>query len=258
MKKNNLFILLTFFHGLLAANSQFITFYNQAIDLHKQHPESAIDLLQQSLDIHPSIDAHYMRAYLLKQLGRMAQTIPHYEYVLKHQPNHSSAHIGIAQAYLALGNYAQGWSELEWRLGKSYEDVFMLRTMLQYNRSLQGKIILIRAEWGAGDAIQMVRYAQLLKEKGAIVNIHLLHQSLIPLFKMQFYFDTVISPTENPPPFHLQIPLMSLPLAFDTALNSIPCTTPYIHINKTLIHQWKEKLKSDVNFKIGICWRLYS
>src|SRR5581483_6346364 len=104
--------------------------------------------------------------------------------------------------------------------------------------------------------------AKLLHERGAFVVVHLLHDSLVPLFKQQKYLVKVVPPHENPPPFHFQIPMMNLPSVFSTTLTSIPAQTPYLEIEQKRIDSWKNKLKFDLshantidskpNFKIGI------
>src|ERR1700722_13580675 len=115
VKKNNLLTLVIFFHLWIFAQQNPITLFNQAVEIHKQDPTRALNLLEQVLQLDPLfIDAHYNCAYIYKQLGNMQAALPHYEYVLAQQPQNSSAHIGIAQAYLALGNYEKGWQELEW------------------------------------------------------------------------------------------------------------------------------------------------
>lgn len=255
MRKNNVCVLILILCNFSLAAQNFQSVFNQGLVCYKTDPSQALKLFQQALAFdQSSVEAHYNCAYLLKNAGAMHEAIPHYHFVITHQPQHVSAHIGIAQAYLATGNYEQGWQALEWRHGHVLAETQEFKRYIAQNGSLKNKIILLRAEWGAGDTLQMLRYAQLLKSRGASVVIHLLHQSLVPLISQQPYIDKVVPPSEYPPPFHAQIPMISLPLIFGTTVTTIPCSTPYISIDQTRVAHWKEKLSHDSNFKIGICW----
>ncbi|MCX5922293.1 MAG: hypothetical protein NTX86_03120 [Candidatus Dependentiae bacterium] len=232
-----------------------VTLFNNAMRIYKEEPEHAVALLQGVIQQEPeSLEAHYNTAYILKQTGNFAQALPYYEHVLTKQPGYVHAHIGAAQAHLAVGNYLQGWQDLEWHLGEPPAYTQEALTYLHSHYSLDNKIILLNAEWGIGDAIMMARYAQQLKSRGATVIIHLIHQALVPLFKQQPYFDKVIAPQEPSALFHFQIPIMSLPMVFETTVKTIPAQGPYITIDQALIDTWREPLSHDTNFKIGICW----
>ena len=54
-------------------------------------------------------------------------------------------------------------------------------------------------------------------------------------------------------PYDYHVPLMSLPLAFGTTLETIPAKTPYLFADAALVEKWRRKLGGE-GFKIGICW----
>src|SRR5581483_2932113 len=161
---NKLFFSLWYSLSLCAYHPNFIEFYNKGVELHKTNPTQAINFFTKALEYDPdSIEAHYNVAYLLREAGKFSESLPHYEYILARSPQHAAAHLGRAIINLAFGNYAEGWPEFEWHLGSdSWQDSKILKELIRQNVSLQGKIILLRAEWGAGDTIHMIRYAKLL------------------------------------------------------------------------------------------------
>ncbi len=53
--------------------------------------------------------------------------------------------------------------------------------------------------------------------------------------------------------FDLHCPLLSLPLALGTTIETIPAYFPYLHSDADLAATWRDKLGSD-GLKIGICW----
>jgi hypothetical protein len=56
------------------------------------------------------------------------------------------------------------------------------------------------------------------------------------------------------PAFDLQCPLMSLPLAFGTEIDSIPAEIPYIGVPDSLLSKWRERLGERRMPRIGIAW----
>jgi tetratricopeptide (TPR) repeat protein len=216
----------------------------------------AIIQLKQALEINPnSIEAYYNLAYVLKLQGHMHETLPLYDLVLSKRPDHLYAHLGNAQACLATGNYIKGWEEFEWRMGSPQNYIQEFKNYVQSNKPLKNKIVLLRAEWGIGDTIQMLRYAKILKDHGAIIKIQPIHHALVPLLQQQKYLDEVISPEDSLPLSHFQVPMVSFPYVFQTRIETLPAEIPYIHINGERRLKWKEKLSQDTKYKIGICWK---
>ena len=91
---------------------------------------------------------------------------------------------------------------------------------------LSGKTILLHAEQGFGDTIQFVRYAPLVAERGARV-ICEVQPELVALLS-QLEGIEVVARGDTLPPFDLHCPLLSLPLAFGTGLETIPAGVPYL------------------------------
>jgi hypothetical protein len=56
------------------------------------------------------------------------------------------------------------------------------------------------------------------------------------------------------PSFDYHCPLMSLPLAFKSSLESIPNNIPYIHSNINNQNKWQERI-GGAGFKVAICWQ---
>jgi len=213
--------------------------------------ETAIAHYNQALTHNPpSLEALYNKAYALKQLGSMREAAPCYEQVLQNNPNHSNAHQGLGQAYLAVGDLQRGFYEYQWRL----IDVDTWKQKPIDLTQLQGKTVLIRAEMGFGDTMQFIRYAQLLKNYGATVFVQT-YKELIPLFSLCDYIDKLIPIDQPLPKADRHIPLMSLPVTADTTLETIPANIPYLYADPTLTDYWQQQLAHDTNFKIGICWQ---
>jgi hypothetical protein len=56
------------------------------------------------------------------------------------------------------------------------------------------------------------------------------------------------------PPFDFQCPLLSLPLAFQTTLDTIPATVPYLFADPSNLRQWQARLGAKSRPRIGLAW----
>lgn len=190
----------------------------------------------------------------LSLMRKHAHAIPYYLKSLKIDPEYDYSHLGIAKAYIAIGEYEKAWPHFERRMAnfrtyKSHTDVSKMRI-----EDFIGKRVLIRAEWGLGDMMHFLRFAKELKKIGAREVIVQTFEPLVPLFSMCDYIDHVFCSGQVPPPFDIQIPMMSLTYLFNTTLNTIPQDFPYLHADPYLIEEWRPFFEKDTTIKIGLCW----
>ena len=178
---------------------------------------------------------------------------------LEINPNNHKAKWNLALSELRLGNYQPGWElyESRWHIPGLKESKRQLNSPLWLGQqSIQGKSIFIYSEQGYGDCIQMSRYLPLLADMGAKVifeappNLKELMKSLGPEI-------TVYATGEIPNYAHLShdfhCPIMSLPLAFKTTLDTIPSSVPYLHPNADKnAHDFSVHEKGVIS--IGLTW----
>ena len=59
----------------------------------------------------------------------------------------------------------------------------------------------------------------------------------------------------NPlPPFDLQCPIMSLPRAFATVLETIPATSPYLRADPVRAAHWRARVAALPGLRVGLVW----
>src|SRR5205814_464897 len=112
--------------------------------------------------------------------------------------------------------------------------------------------ILLRAEQGAGDTIQFIRYAPQIAERGGQVVVRC-PANLVSLFRRSMPQIRFVAETEPASPFDAHCPIMSLPRAFRTRLDSIPATVPYLKADPAKIASFRALCTSDA-LNIGIAW----
>lgn len=222
-----------------------------------------INRLEESLAIYQDLDRLlpnnpsiiYNIAFTYKKMGFVDKALDYYAKTLELNPEHAEALFSQGLAYLVLGDFEKGWHGYEWRYSRPSQGSLRTYTEPRWDGSdLQGKTILIHAEQGLGDTFQFIRYAKLIKEKNGII-IAAVQKPLVKLIKHCKYIDHVISLDETPPHFDVHSPMLSLPYALKTRIDTVPCEIPYLYADETLVEDWKEKLAADKNFKIGICWQ---
>jgi len=112
---------------------------------------------------------------------------------------------------------------------------------------------LLHAEQGYGDTLQFCRYVPRVQALGATIILEV-QPPLVSLLQGQFPGVTVIAHGQPLPAFDLHCPLMSLPLAFKTQLDSIPADIPYLQARPERIAAWGERLGPRQRPRIGVVW----
>ena len=142
--------------------------------------QESLAAYQRILATHPNLTpVLYNAGFTFKTAGDIAMARKLYEHIITQKPDYDPAHLGLAFAYLAQGDYRNGWKTHAWNLKKQGKDAPELRQLLQEN-SIAGKRILLIAEGGLGDSINFIRYVQRLKQMGAYT-IVAIQSPLIPL-----------------------------------------------------------------------------
>lgn len=154
---------------------------------------------------------------------------------------------------LMLGDYASGWRLYESRFLVPEHDPPRPGAQVLDLASVAGKRVLVFAEQGRGDAIQFARYLTLLAARDAQVTVEV-YPDLRPLFAMIDGITTVIDPNDPVPAHDLLTPLLSLPLAFDTELDSIPATVPYLSAPAARLQSWAPRLGPRTRRRIALTW----
>src|SRR5476649_1652111 len=118
---------------------------------------------------------------------------------------------------------------------------------------LAGKTILVYAEQGLGDTIQMCRYVALLAAQGADVVLRV-QPALKALLSQLAGARMVLADGEPLPAFDYHCSLMSLPFAFDTSLATIPAGAPYLRADPARAAAWAQRLGAPAGRRIGLAW----
>jgi Flp pilus assembly protein TadD len=216
--------------------------------------DEAIVCYRRAIALKPDLyDAHYNLGNALKAMGRVGDAISCYRRAIELTPNAFDAHKNLALALLLVGDMAAGWDEYDWcqRSPKAINRGFL--QPLWRGEVANGRTILIHAEQGFGDTLQFCRYAQLAASRGLRVIMEV-QKPLVRLLRTLPSIDAVVGQNELLPQFDLQIPMMSLPLAFGTTLKTIPSASSYVHAEKNEIEAWRIRLAKVAGIRVGLAW----
>lgn len=214
---------------------------------------------------------HYRRAVVLRPdypdawnnlgivgtaLGRFDEAEAAYRCAIALKPDYADARFDLGLLKLLLGDYEQGWPLHEWRW-KTGGQRQVAREMRQPpwlgESALAGRRILLHSEQGLGDVIQFVRYVPMLAAQGAEVLLAAPAALTVLLRSLQGEV-TLLTSDQPLPAFDLHCPLMSLPLAFKTRVDTIPAQVPYLRAEPGRRQRWRERLGPKRRPRIGLVW----
>jgi len=223
-----------------------------ALDRH----EEAIASFRRALEIKPDdIEVHNNLGLALNDLNRQREAIALFDRALALKPDFADAHWNRGLALLTQGDFAQGLEEYEWRWRTNVTAPMQTfpRPLWLGATDLRGKTILLHADQGFGDTIQLARYAPMLAAKGARVLLQVLPPVKALLSGLEGV-ERVLARGEPLSDFDCHCPLSSLPRAFGTRLESIPARVPYLQASADRVAKWEAQLGRASGPRVGLTW----
>ncbi len=218
--------------------------------------DEAISLYRRALALKPGFaEAWCNLGVALKELNRLDEAADAYRQALRIKPDMADAHFNEGLLLLLRGDLRAGWQKHEYRWDseqRASRRQFAQPLWLGAS-SLAGKTILIHAEQGLGDTLQFVRYLSLVEERGARIILEV-QPALKTLVAQRSRAREVFARGEALPRFDVHCPLLSLPLAFGTELQSIPNRGPYLFSPEPQRSTWRELLGASPGPRIGFVW----
>ena len=181
---------------------------------------------------------------------------------LELDPSSHNSIWNLALAYLLLGRFDKGWKYYETRFNacKEFENLSPPTSGLQVKSFEQlprhgDPELIVWSEQGLGDSIQFVRYLHLLQAAG-IPFLFVARDSLFSLLsKWTGLSKYIIRSSDLPegPDQRCHLPLMSLPMVFNTELHTIPASVPYLAPSEPIPDRLKI-VHPPGGLSVGIVW----
>jgi Tfp pilus assembly protein PilF len=229
---------------------------NRGLILHKlKRFEEALASYDDALKVRPDCaEALTNRGGTLCELKQFEAALATYDHALTLRPDYAEAHFSEALCRLLLGDFGRGWEKNEWRLQARSLRIKRNFAQPQWTgqEDIAGKAVLLHAEQGFGDTIQFCRYVPLVGERAA----HVILEVQRPLHELMNTLPggpQIVVRGDPLSDFDLHCPLLSLPLAFETQLETIPFETPYLRASSERVMSWNARLGPN-RPRIGLAW----
>ena len=198
------------------------------------------------------------RGLALRSLNRAAEAVQSFERALAADPGNAQIRANAGQAYLAAGDLKTGFALFEARWSTPVMAAYLQsrqfgRPLWLGQTPLAGRTLLLHSEQGYGDIFQFCRYAALAAEQGARVLIEV-QAPAVALMRTLKGAHEVIEFGQPLPPFDFHCPVMSLPHAFGTTLETIPADIPYLSADPAKVASWHERLGPKTRPRVGLAW----
>ncbi|HXG11259.1 MAG TPA: tetratricopeptide repeat protein [Gemmataceae bacterium] len=217
--------------------------------------DEAAACFEQALKLRPGYaDALLNLGGVLLDQGKPAEAAAAFQRLLCFKPDHPHAHKNLSMVWLRMGDFERGWPEYEWRWRCGELTPRSFPQPRWDGAPLHGRTILLHAEQGLGDAIQFIRYAALVKERGGRVVVEC-SRPLVSLLRRCPGVDEVVARGATLPVFDVHAPLLSLPGIFRTTLNTIPARVPYLFADPEQEQRRRRELEAIPGLKVGIAWQ---
>ena len=217
--------------------------------------DDATAALDRAIALDPQLTgARIARSSTLVMAGRVDDALAHNRELAATPAFRGEAEFHSAILLLQRGDWAEGWKLYEARRIK--DDPVRIPSFPKPEwlggEKLEGKTLFIHAEQGLGDTMQFARYIAQAQQRGAHVvfapqqRLKRLMQGLTPKVEL-------IDEGSAPAQYDLQMPLLSAPLAFGTAPDTVPAQVPYLHAEPALVEKWAARIGKE-GLRIGVCW----
>ncbi len=199
-------------------------------------------------------DLQLLLGHILSASGQVEAAEATYRNALALRPDHAGARLGLGALYLSLGRYAEGWPLIDVRFALNPDRAPTGPTGFPSWRGepLEGKSILVVTEQGFGDHIQMCRFAQSLKARGAARVTLTCPPPLAALLATAPGVDRVVSYQRgqdlDADPHDYWSHYFSLPEHLGVTLETLP-SAPYLAAPADRRARW------NGHGGVGLCWR---
>jgi hypothetical protein len=183
--------------------------------------------------------------------GRPADAIPLARQAIAADPETPQHHWNLAISLLSLAQWEEGWREFEWGERVFPSLIHNFDRPRWRGESLAGKRILLYCSAGFGDAINFVRYVPLVAQAAAGVVLQS-PAELVELFRCIPV--EVIARGQRVPTVDFVAPLESMPLRFNTTLQTVPAGVPYLEADPAKANIWRLNLMDIPRPHVGLCW----
>lgn len=252
---------------------QAISDYERALKLEPDHGDTIYNLghallncrryddasryFDRALELDPDREPFLLnKGFAAAERHAFADALAAYSRALANNPNCVIARSNLSMLNLLVGNFAEGWAgrEARWEANPSMIRRDLTQPLWLGQQSIADRTILLHSDEGFGDAIQFSRYVPMVAARGARIILEV-EKPAYPLLRGMPGVSQSLSRGSPLPEFDYHCPLTSLPLAFQTRLETIPGPVSCLpSIPQALRDQWESWLGPRDRLRVGLVW----
>ncbi len=220
--------------------------------------QEALSWFDRALDRLPNaIEILNNKAFILGQLQRFDEAFALYDHIRALGLNDATTDWNLALLHLLTGDFEAGWAGRESRWAKTSPPPYpkFNQPIWLGQEPIEGRTILIHVDEGLGDTIQFARYVPMVAARGARV-ILVVERPLCSLLSGLPGVSLCLPFSDDPlPAFDMHCPMGSLPLVFETRLDTIPSATSCLPSPpEARVRAWELRLGPRDRLRVGLVW----
>jgi tetratricopeptide (TPR) repeat protein len=204
-----------------------------------------------------SAGAYTNKGLAMQGLRNFDEAVQNFDKAIELNPEMADPHWNKALLKILRGEYEEGWQLYEYRRYKQdLKDSYptFKQPLWLGQTPVSNQVLYIYPEQGLGDFIHFCRYVPLVEKLGAKVILKV-PDPLYGMIKTMGLNARIVRNNEKVDEFDFHCPIMSLPLAFKTTLETIPSNTPYFFSDQFKKSYWERKFTYAANsLKVGLVW----
>lgn len=259
-RESDFFAAIKYFTKAIEKNSKSAdAHYNRALAYQKlENYDAAIADYTKAVMIAPEhFQAFNNRGLAFREQKKFKNAIDDFGKSTSVNPSFAEGYWNKALTHLMIEDYEMAWPLYEHRWATSNftsEKRCFTEPLWLGKNSLFGKTILLHSEQGLGDTIQFCRYVRKFDDLCCTVYLEV-EKPLVRLMETLLPKSQIFEKGSELPIFHYHCPLMSLPLAFQTKSDNIPCQIPYLRGSSNRAQWWQKQLGPKIMPRVGIAWQ---
>ncbi len=234
-------------------------YYNRALAyMNLGKVDLAVDDYTAAIAYNPShFQAFNNRGMAFRELRLFDEAIDDFGSSIALQPDFADGYWNKALTHLMVGDYETAWQLYEHRWDSPNfpsRKRDLGKPLWLGAQSLNGKTILLHSEQGLGDSLQFCRYIKNFEELPCTVLLEI-ERPLMRIMECLLPAAQIFEKGSDLPAFDFHCPLLSLPLAFNTTVETIPFSSSYLAANQDRIRWWQGYLGETKKPRIGLVWQ---
>lgn len=221
--------------------------------------DMALDVARQGLAVDATLPLlHHNAAYALHMRGDFAGMRRHNEAAARLAPHDVAVQFNLAISLLRDGEYEAGWKQYRWHERFDHSRTLARPPFAEWQgEPVDGRRFLLLGEQGLGDQVQLLRCADWLARRGALVDVWV-DAALVGMANRARGVRRA-SATLPPGPYDYWCRMFRMPEHMAMTLDTLADAVPYLRAVPEAVARWRDRLDAAAHgapgrLRVGLVW----